>query len=206
MKPASMKDLSRIVLGCLILSSTSCDALLPDVNAPPEPSFTSLKSQSDPRLFTFTSTATDPDGGRIIAFRWNFGDNSEGDGPEAVHQYAVRGVFFVTLTVTDDDGVAASTTPRRITAGLNDPPIIVLSTVPTPAVGPAPLDVMFDASHSEDLDGTIVAYEWDFMDGQTASGARVTHTFDFSGIYRVRLSVRDDFGSESTARVEVIAE
>lgn len=39
---------------------------------------------------------------------------------------------------------------------------------------------------------SIVSYTWDFMDGTTATGANVTHTFDIPGHYRVQLFVQDN--------------
>jgi len=38
----------------------------------------------------------------------------------------------------------------------------------TPETGEAPLTVSFDAGASDDTDGTIVSYEWDYGDGTTA--------------------------------------
>lgn len=58
-----------------------------------------------------------------------------------------------------------------------------------------------DASHSYDLDGHIVSYEWDLGGGDTATGAVVTHTFDHgSGFkaHRVALTVTDDQGDTDT--------
>ena len=42
----------------------------------------------------------------------------------------------------------------------------------------------FDGSHSYDLDGSINSYEWDFGDGETATGEVVTHTFNNSNEYK----------------------
>jgi PKD repeat protein len=67
----------------------------------------------------------------------------------------------------------------------------VASFTATPGV--APLEVDFDGSASTD-DGTIVAYEWDFGDGNTASGQTTTHTFATAGTYTVALTVTDDEG------------
>ena len=58
-----------------------------------------------------------------------------------------------------------------------------------------------DASHSYDLDGNIVSYEWDLGSGDTATGAVVNHTFDHgSGFkaHRVALTVTDDQGESDT--------
>ena len=50
----------------------------------------------------------------------------------------------------------------------------------------------FDGTGSYDLDGgTIIAYEWDFDDGETDTGEVVTHTYTTEGIYTVTLRVTD---------------
>ncbi|RMD62999.1 MAG: PKD domain-containing protein, partial [Alphaproteobacteria bacterium] len=73
----------------------------------------------------------------------------------------------------------------------------------SPAAGDAPLAVTFDASASDDADGRIVAYAWDFGDGTRASGAVVSHTYTNPGTYSTLLSVTDDAGAAATTTVRV---
>lgn len=56
----------------------------------------------------------------------------------------------------------------------------------------------FDGSGSSDSDGSISGYSWDFGDGNTASGAFVSHTFAADGDYTVTLTVTDDAGASDT--------
>ena len=62
--------------------------------------------------------------------------------------------------------------------------------------------VWFDGSNSTDPDGTIVSYEWDFGDGETATGVTAAHRFrgspDGLRIYDVTLMVEDDRGATAT--------
>jgi PKD repeat protein len=58
------------------------------------------------------------------------------------------------------------------------------------------LSCTFDGSGSNDPDGTIVSYEWDFGDGATGNGATASHTYASSGTYSVSLTVTDD-GSDT---------
>jgi len=59
--------------------------------------------------------------------------------------------------------------------------------------------VYFDASSSYDPDGTIVSHEWDFGDGDTATGQQVTHRFrgamGEAKEYTVELMIEDDKGA-----------
>lgn len=55
----------------------------------------------------------------------------------------------------------------------NRPPVAVIAASPTS--GFAPLEVAFDGSGSFDPDGQIVAFHWDFGDGQTSSAKIVNH-------------------------------
>ena len=54
-----------------------------------------------------------------------------------------------------------------------------------------------DASASNDADGVIASYEWDFGDGPAVSGAQVSHTFEGTGNRDVTLIVTDDRGERS---------
>ncbi|MFD1686725.1 malectin domain-containing carbohydrate-binding protein [Halobellus litoreus] len=61
----------------------------------------------------------------------------------------------------------------------------------------------FDASGSNDSDGSIASYEWDFDDGTTATGPTPSHSYDSAGTYTVELTVTDDDGATDTATTTV---
>ncbi len=54
------------------------------------------------------------------------------------------------------------------------------------------LGCTFDASASNDPDGSIDGYAWDFGDGQTGTGATPSHTYPAAGDYPVTLTVTDN--------------
>ncbi|UCG70112.1 MAG: right-handed parallel beta-helix repeat-containing protein [Thermoplasmata archaeon] len=59
--------------------------------------------------------------------------------------------------------------------------------------------VQFDGSGSNDPDGTIVTYDWDFGDGSPhGSGVNPTHTYNSTGNYTVTLTVVDNQNSSDT--------
>lgn len=66
--------------------------------------------------------------------------------------------------------------------------------------------VEFDGSASTDIDGTIESYDWTFGDGESASGATVSHTYSVSGDYMVTLTVTDDSGATDEDGAVVVVE
>ncbi|MGB5644342.1 MAG: PKD domain-containing protein [Gammaproteobacteria bacterium] len=81
-------------------------------NAPPvsDPKGSYTASTGQPVSFD-GSGASDPDG-TIVTYDWDFGDGSSGTGVSPTHTYQAAGTYKVSLTVTDDGGLAhtASTT------------------------------------------------------------------------------------------------
>ncbi|MDD3493949.1 MAG: PKD domain-containing protein, partial [Candidatus Thermoplasmatota archaeon] len=67
-------------------------------------------------------------------------------------------------------------------------------------------EVSFNGTGSYDPDGTIESYTWQFGDGQTGSGATVTHDYEENGQYTVTLNVTDDAGAYDTDTCQVIVD
>ena len=63
-------------------------------------------------------------------------------------------------------------------------------------------DIVFSGENSEDPDGTITSYDWEFGDGQTASGEVQTHSYTSADTYTVTLTVTDDSGKPGNDSVE----
>lgn len=64
--------------------------------------------------------------------------------------------------------------------------------------GVAPLDVIFSGSSSTDDNNDIVSYDWDFGNGDTASGETPSYTYTNPGSYTVTLTVTDGGGLTDT--------
>ena len=60
--------------------------------------------------------------------------------------------------------------------------------------------VAFDAGESRDLDGSLVAYAWDFGDGNSGSGQAVTHVYATQGDYLITLTVTDSDSNTAVAQ------
>lgn len=65
---------------------------------------------------------------------------------------------------------------------------------------------VFDGTNSFDPDGNIVSYEWNFGDGESASGPRVAHRYSVPGMYNVGLTVVDEYGdvASTTTTINVV--
>lgn len=89
----------------------------------------------------------------------------------------------------------------RYTGATNRDP--VASATASPTTGPAPLDVMLNASGSSDPDGDPLSYSWDFGDGSTGSGAIITHRYQTEGTFNATVTVSDGRGGSDTAIVRI---
>jgi PKD repeat protein len=86
----------------------------------------------------------------------------------------------------------------------NTPPVAVASATPTS--GAAPLTVNFNSTGSNDPDGSIVSYSWNFGDGTAISSlASPGHVYQNAGSYTALLTVTDNRGASGTAQVAITA-
>jgi PKD repeat protein len=140
--------------------------------------------------------SNDPDG-TIVSYDWDFGDGNTGTGPQPQHTYDTAGVYDVSLTVMDDAGDTSD--PVATTATI-DPANQAPTADPNgPYSGTVGVPVTFDGSGSNDPDGSIDAYDWDFGDGNTDTGVSPTHTYATDGVFTVSLTVTDDAGATDSA-------
>jgi RHS repeat-associated protein len=102
------------------------------------------------------------------------------------------GVPFSSITVE----VKANTVVQNL------PPVAQFSFSPT--TGIAPEIFTFNALLSSDPDGTITSYDWDFGDGQFATGSLVVHNYQTSGTFAAKLKVTDNQGSTNTKTQNVL--
>lgn len=64
------------------------------------------------------------------------------------------------------------------------------------------LPILFDASQSYDLDGSIVSYAWNFGDGMNGTGKTVSHIYVKPAVYKVQLTVTDDDGATASVMTQ----
>ncbi|MDK3017193.1 PKD domain-containing protein [Pseudodonghicola flavimaris] len=133
--------------------------------------------------------------GLIDAYVWDMGDGTVLQGQTVTHAYQTPGRFDVVLTVIDDSGVANNQAQDRLRVAVNAPPQPVFAPPERPlSVSEA---VTLDATASSDADGHILSYIWDFGDGATGEGQKVTYAWTRPGNFNVTLTVIDDSGTAS---------
>ncbi len=148
--------------------------------------------------FTDASTSS-PDA--IVAWSWNFGGEGSSSEQNPSFTFADDGTYTVTLTVTDEDG-SESSVSHNVTI-TDKAPTAAFSYLPTSPLEGSPVQFT-DASTS--FPDTIVAWEWDFGDGDIDSGLMPSHTYANDGDYTVILTVEDDDGSTSTTSQTITIE
>ena len=167
---------------------------LPGNNQPPRADFrVDQKSGVAPLTVTFTNRSSDLEG-EIVALEWSFGDGFGSAEENPTHTYVNPGDYVVTLVVMDDAGVVSTEKRETICAKANRYPVADFRV--DPHRGPAPLEVTF-TNRSSDSDGEVVAFSWDFGDGNVSTEENPTHTFAFEGDFTVTLVVTDDGGTLS---------
>lgn len=82
----------------------------------------------------------------------------------------------------------------------NRPPVLKASL--SKSRGASPLEVLFDASASEDYDGDGLTYKWK-IDGEVVTDSAFTYTFSKEGVYYPELLVSD---GRSTVREQYVVE
>jgi PKD repeat protein len=143
------------------------------------------------------TSSYDPDG-MIVSYLWDWGDGTTGTEVFNGHEY-VPGSYTITLTVMDNDDLFGTVSQNIAWGGPPYPPEAnfwismrptgldwdTASCDGTPSFSPIP-------------DGVIVAYGWDFGDGSTATGIKVNHTYSGLGMYKVTLTVTDNYGLQNS--------
>lgn len=140
----------------------------------------------------------DPDG-HIGNIEWTSSDGRNYFGSPAYFTFSTAGSYTVTLRVNDSRGAFAEDTLNITVVEENLPPTAVASA--TPVSGEAPLSVSFNSSGSNDPDGNIASYSWDYGDSSSGSGANPTHLYSSQGMYTAVLTVTDNSGASDSASV-----
>jgi len=171
------------------------------VGTPPVASFVASPTAGRaPLTVNFdASSSYDPDG-TIVSYSWDFGDGSSGSGRIVPHIYTTEATRTATLSVKDNNGLEGKSS-QEIKISFT----AIAQFTANPRKGEVPLKVSFDASESEpsDVNGKITSYAWDFGDGTSDSGEKVTHTYTKTGRFTASLKVTDDKAKTNSASTNI---
>ncbi|MFH1321132.1 MAG: PKD domain-containing protein [Bacteroidota bacterium] len=157
------------------------------------PDFIAEPDHCDPRIVNFTYTGFKPE-----TYFWDFGidtidtDTSSEENPTYVFP-ALDTTYTITLIVNMEFECADTVMidlplPPALEARIQYDKVCVFDTVG-----------FFDNSFSDSLSGQIVAWEWDFKDGETDNIQDPQHIYSDTLNCQVRLIVTTDEGCKDTA-------
>ena len=185
-------------------------AVLGRANIPPTAELSANPTTGNaPLTVDFDASGSyDPDGS-IVEYEWDW----EGDGiydlfsgtvATAYHHYAMPGEYDAMVRVTDVDGSMATDT--TVISSLNSLPVAELAANPTD--GDAPLLVHFTASGSNDPDGGVLEFVWDWegdgtYDHNSGAEAIVSHEYTERSEYVATVRVTDDEGTNDNASITI---
>jgi DNA/RNA endonuclease G (NUC1) len=151
------------------------------------------------------AASVDPNG-TVVSYLWSFGDGTTSTAPVVTHTYTQDGVYAVTLTVTDNDGLTDTTTTTATVTNV------------APTVGPfdgatlLPRETYAAAGSFTDPGADPWTATVSYGDGSATSSLALSgttfalsHTYAVAGTFTVRVRVSDDdTTSEGTQTVSVI--
>ncbi|MCJ7570727.1 MAG: PKD domain-containing protein [Candidatus Thermoplasmatota archaeon] len=168
-------------------------------NNQPTPSFSFTPSTlTTDDTIQFIDASSDSDGW-ITAWLWNFGDGKTSTSQNPTHKYTNSGTFTVSLQVTDDDGSSIPTS-KTLTVIQNIKPIADFI---YPLSNLKVNESIQFTDNSQDSDGTIVEWSWNFGDGVTSTYQNPKHWYTKTGSYPVTLQVTDNNGGTHSKLVSI---
>lgn len=164
------------------------------------------------------TTSSDPDAGDTLTYAWTF---PSGAPPTAVTSaptasWSTAGTYAVSLTVTDQDGLASAPDQCSVAVGSGGgtppppPPPSTGCVAAAFTVQDGTVEVGTTVGFTDTSSpgtGAIVAWHWELGDGHSATGKSVTHAYGSPANYVVRLVVEDANGCVAVAerQVQVVA-
>jgi gliding motility-associated-like protein len=153
----------------------------------PQPSFNaSVACEDYPTLFTNTSFISS---GSITNYVYDFSGLATSTAINPTFVFPSSGVYNVSLTTTSNFGCTASTI---LPVNVNAIPNADFNINPNPAL------INQNVTFTDVTSGQIVAWQWNFGDGEGDNQEITNHEYDQGGIFTVSLMVTDSVGCMDT--------
>lgn len=127
----------------------------------------------------------------VISWKWEFGDGSVSQEKSPVHTFSTPPLGPVRLSITDGNGCLVSISKTNIR-------IFKSKFTASATTGCKGLDVAFKNSSSD-----ATSCLWDFGDGTNSTLENPSHKYKNSGIFRVRLLVKNTEGCMDTSVLDI---
>jgi len=206
--PNSVPWNDKVVIGNPILLKRqlpdAVDTAGPGGSVAPQAKITATPTDGiGPLEVSFIGDQSKAPAGQVGRYTWYFGDGAtETLAPNPKHTFTEPGLYEVVLQAQDDKGgIGVARQLITVRPGGVQPPISAVKvSAHVVKTGEA---VQFDGTGSSSSDGTAVSYTWDFGDGQTGTGATVSHTYVDAKRYTPTLTVANKGGLQSKSEVSI---
>ena len=159
----------------------------------PIANFTSDTLSCTSGIINFTNLSTGPN----LTYNWAFGDGSNSNLVNPIHQYLSQGVYSVSLAVIDQNGCTSNLVKPNYIQIADAHADFTLSDSLTTC---PPLIINFVNTSTN-----YISKSWDFGDGTTSSLDNPTHFYTISGSFNVVLSIIGPGGCTDTkSRIIVV--
>jgi PKD repeat protein len=158
-----------------------------EINAAPEPRFNVSDYIAPGDVLTLNAIESSDPNVDELSFTWLLDNQIIASSDITTLSFDTPGEYEVTLRVDDQRGASNSVQSLTRQVRVNAPPQPIISAVPITSKA----QVEFAANQSSDVESDIQSYLWDFGDGNRASGPQVSHTYQNTGTYTVKLTVDD---------------
>jgi PKD repeat protein len=131
---------------------------------------------------------------------WDFGDGVTSADQNPTHPYALKGIYTVTLTATNNNGRDIERKSNYITVGVV-PDADFMTEIPAYQQGTRVQYVRFIDTSA----GNPASWSWDFGDGQSSGDQNPPlHFYNRDGSYTVSLTVKNIFGQDTKVQTSLI--
>lgn len=166
-----------------------------------------VKATGSAPIASFTATPTITTVGTNVTFTdnssntptewlWEFGDGTTSTLRNPTHAYSSANTYTVTLTVTNSFGNNSITKSSYIRVG--KAPVAAYIGSPTTINTGEHVQFTNQATNSP------TSFLWSFGDGSNSTEQNPNHTYNSAGIYTVKLTVTNDFGTNAKTNTKYI--
>lgn len=179
----------------VVTSNNGCqDSLIINVNVFPNPSAAFTINNSNQCIngnnFVFTNTSILSSG--TMTYNWNFGDGNSATSTNAIHTYAIAGIYPVTLIATSNNG-CADTSIMNVTVAAKPTVSFTINSITQCITGNN-----FIFTNTSTISSGTMTFFWDFGDGATATSVHTNHSYAAIGVYDVKLVATSNNGCKDS--------